>query len=132
MHAEQSSTTTNMTPVSAAPYADMHGDAMEETNGKVGEAGSVDKVEGQINSPPDQPMTDTNKPDASTQAAGDSTSARPTLKREHTPPHHIRIWTARAWRIEHAYGNVHDHVTKTLNTVSHLRPRTLVGSRSLA
>lgn len=120
-----------MTPASAAPYADMHGDAMEETNGKVDEVDNVDKVEGQISSPPDHPMTDTNQPDAPTQAAGDSTSARPTLKREHTPPHHIRICNARAWRIEHAYGNVHDHVTKTLNKVTHLQPRTFDGSHSL-
>lgn len=134
MHAEQSSTTTTttMTPVPAAPFADMHGDAMEETNGEVGEAGNVDKVQGQINSPPDQPMTDTNKPDVPTQAAGDCTSIRPTLKREHTPPHHIRIWTAKAWEMERAYGNVHDHVTKTLNKVEHLHPRTFVGSQSLA
>ncbi|KAG6368603.1 hypothetical protein INS49_002816 [Diaporthe citri] len=123
-HADQSSTTADTTPTSAAPDPDMHGDDTAEANDKVGEADKVDKVEERTNSPHDQPMADaSDKPDQpneaeqSTQAAEEPTFDRPALKREYTPPHRIRISTHEAWKLEHAYSNVHDHVTKALNRI---------------
>lgn len=138
-HADQSSTTANMTPVSAAPYHDMHGDTIVQANGKVVEAGNVDKVEERTNSPRDEPMPDApdapdqpDKADQSTQAAEESTASRPALKREYTPPHRIRIWDGNAWSLEHAYSKTHQHVTKILNKVHRLPLPTLAGLPSSA
>lgn len=133
VQADQSSTTANMTPVSAAPYHDMHGDTMVQANGKVVEAGNVDKVEERTNSPRDEPMPDApDAADQSTQAAEESTASRPALKREYTPPHRIRIWNGEAWSLEHAYSKTHEHVTKILNRVRRLPLPTLAGLPSSA
>lgn len=119
---DQSFTTADTTPAPAAPYIDMHGDAMAVDVGKVSEAD---------NSPQDQHMTDTldqpDKPDQPTQAAEESTPERPALKREYTPPHRIRISTNEARKLENAFSTVHDHITKTLNRVSRLPLPALVG-----
>lgn len=94
---------------------------MADTKGKVGKAGNVDKDEECASSPRDQATDDrSDKPGLPTQPAGESTSGRPALKREHTPPHRVRIETTAAWEIERAYGNVHDHVTQELNRVRRL------------
>lgn len=138
-HADHSFTTADTSPASAAPHPDMHGGATAEVNDKVGQAENVDKVDERTNSPQDQPMADApdkpdqpNKADQSTQTSEESTSGRPPFKREYTPPHRIRISTKEAWRTEHAYSNVHDHVTQTLNRVRRLPLSALDGTSSPA
>lgn len=71
-----------------------------------------DKIEEQISSQPDGSVTD--QPTGSTK---EPTANRPAIKREYTPPHRVRIETERAWKIEHMYGNLHEHVRDTLNRV---------------
>lgn len=113
---------------------------MVTANGKVGEVDILDKIEERSNSPQDQPMTDQpdehgqpDKANQSTRAAEEATaSRRPALKREYTPPHRIRIWNGKAWRLEHSYSNVHDHITKILNRVRRLPLPALAGLPSSA
>lgn len=112
---------------------------MVTANGMVGEVDILDRIEERSNSPQDQRMTDQpnehaqpDKVNKSTQASEESTASRPALKREYTPPHRIRIWNGKAWRLEHSYSNVHDHITKILNRVRRLPLPALAGLPSLA
>ena len=119
---DPSSTTANMAPAFLAPYPKMHSDTVAEASDQVGKADKVDKVEERTTGPQHQPTGD--RPDQPTHPAEEPMSSGPAVKREHTPPHRIRIWTAEAWQAEHVYGNVHDHLTQTLNRVkSHPSPR---------
>lgn len=93
-----------------------------DKNDKVGETDNVDRVEERAEEPQGQPTAD--KPDKPAQSAQvtaeEPSSGRPALKREYTPPHRIRLLTTEARRVEHVYGNVHEHITKSLNQVRSL------------
>lgn len=128
----QSPNTANTIAASADPDRDVHRDVMADPNAKVGQADNVDNVEEQTNSPRDSPTaSQPEKPDKSTEAVEASNSGRPALKREHTPPHRVRILTEKAWQIEHSYSNVHDHVTNQLNRVGRHHPPAFVGNPQL-
>lgn len=114
---EPSPTTAKTTPDFVPPGPDMHDDAMQEATNGIGKAGNVDRTKERATSPHDQPMPDRPDHDQPTLAAVQPTSSRPAPKRQHTPPHRIKILTAKAWQVEHVYGNVHDHLTLVLNRV---------------
>ncbi|KAL1879170.1 hypothetical protein Daus18300_001749 [Diaporthe australafricana] len=137
-HADQSSTAANTTTTSTTLQPDLPSGAMTENR---------DKIEEQASSPPDGPATDqptgtTEEPTDATKEPTDATKEltvatkettvatkepadatkepaanRPAIKREYTPPQHVRIETKRAWKSERMYGNLHEHVKVTLNKV---------------
>lgn len=135
--ADPSSTTADTTPPIAAPHPDKHGDAMAETEQQPSAPTDHPMADAPDESDkPDEP--DDSKPTKPAEAPAPSrspapsgftpsgftpsgfvpsrsTPSRPAFEREFTPPHLINIWSRSAWQTEHAYSNVHDHVTRTLN-----------------